>query len=56
MKVEVTVRGLEELNRELARLSGAVQTRLARNATIGRRQESARSKHRSRLRLIAVVF
>jgi hypothetical protein len=34
MKVEVTVRGVEEVKRELARLSGAVQTRLARNATM----------------------
>jgi hypothetical protein len=32
VKVDVQVRGLEELKRELARLSGAVQTRLSRNA------------------------
>jgi hypothetical protein len=34
MKVDVQVRSLEELKRELARLSGAVQTRLSRNATM----------------------
>ena len=34
MTVKVQVRGLEELKRELARRSGAVQTRLARNATM----------------------
>jgi HK97 gp10 family phage protein len=32
VKVEVTIRGLEELKRELARLSDAAQGRLTRNA------------------------
>ena len=36
MKVEVTVRGLEQLKAELARLDAAVQTRLARNAAMAR--------------------
>jgi hypothetical protein len=34
MKVDVQVKGMEELKRELARLDAAVQTRLARNAAL----------------------
>jgi hypothetical protein len=34
MKATIEVHGLEELKREMQRLSVAVQTRLARNATM----------------------
>jgi HK97 gp10 family phage protein len=34
MKVDVQIRGIDELKRELARLDAAVQTRLARNAAM----------------------
>jgi hypothetical protein len=40
MKVEI--RGIEELKRELARLSGAVQTRLSRNAAMAGARIAAR--------------
>jgi hypothetical protein len=42
MKLEVEVKGVEELKRDLARLSGAVQTRLARNATMAGARIAAR--------------
>jgi hypothetical protein len=42
MKVDVQVRGIEELKRELARLSDAVATRLAKNAVMAAARVAAR--------------
>jgi hypothetical protein len=44
VKVDVQVKGIEELQREMKRLSNAVATRLARNATMaGARVVAARA-------------